>query len=182
MGVILAPVMAIARGIPIWVWALVACLAWGGYQHHRAGAQATKRAAAEKAAAVQAVAAAEQAKARAQEQAWTTATLEAADAYRSNLALAQRRAAAVRTERDRLFDAVAASPGTCAAAPGAAAASGTDATAALRVVVRECATALSQVAEAADAGDARLSGLQAYIRATQIGAIAPSPAAGSGTN
>lgn len=162
---ILAPVMAIARGIPIWVWALVACLAWGGYQHHRAGTQATKRAAAEKAAAVQAVAAAEQAKARAQEQAWTTATLEAADAYRSNLALAQRRAAAARTDRDRLLDAVAAAPSACAAAPSAAAASGIDGAAALRVVVRECAAALQTVAEAADASDARLSGLQSYIKA-----------------
>lgn len=163
----LAPVWAVLRGAPVLVWVVIACLAWGGYQRHNAKTQTAARAAAEKAAAVQAVAAAEQAKARAQEQAWTTATLEAADAYRSNLALAQRRAAAARTDRDRLLDAVAAAPGACTAAQGAAAASGIDGAAALRVVVRECTAALSQVAEAADAADARLIGLQDYVRATR---------------
>lgn len=157
--------LAMARGVPFWVWALVAALAWGGINHQRAGSQAEKRAAAEKAAAVQAVAAAEQAKAREREAELSDATRKAADAYRSDLARRAAAAAAVRADRDRLLDAVAS--GTCPAAPGAAAASGIDGSAALRVVVRECTTALSQVAEAADASDARLKGLQDYVRATR---------------
>jgi len=163
----LAPVWAVLRGAPVLVWVVIACLAWGGYQRHNAKTQTAARAAAEKAAAVQAVAAAEQAKAREREAELSEATRKAADAYRSDLARRAAAAAAVRADRDRLFDAVAATTGTCAATPGAAAASGTDGAAALRVVVRECTAALSQVAEAADAADARLIGLQDYVRATR---------------
>jgi len=164
---VITALLAMVRGVPFWVWALVAALAWGGINHQRAGSQAEKRAAAEKAAAVQAVAAAEQAKAREREAELNEATRKAADAYRSDLARRTAAAAAVRADRDRLLDAVAAAPGTCAAAPGAAAASGIDGSAALRVVVRECAAALQTVAEAADAADARLIGLQDYVRATR---------------
>lgn len=160
-------VLGLLRVVPLWAWAVVACLTWGGIQHHRAGAQAQKRAQAEQAAAVQAVAAAEQAKAREREAELSEATRKAADAYRSDLARRAAAAAAVRADRDRLLDTVAATPGTCAATPGAAAASGIDGAAALRVVVRECTAALSQVAEAADAADARLIGLQDYVRATR---------------
>lgn len=162
-----APVLAIARGVPVWVWALVACLIWGGFNFHRAKTQTAARAVAEQAAAVQAVAAAEQAKAREREAELNEATRKAANAYRSDLARRAAAAAAVRADRDRLLDAVAATPGACAATPGAAAASGIDGAAALRVVVRECTAALSQVAEAADAADARLIGLQDYVRATR---------------
>ena len=162
-----APVLAIARGVPLWVWAVIAGVAWGGFNLHRAKTQTAARAVAEQAAAVQAVAAAEQAKAREREAELNEATRKAADAYRSDLARRAAAAAAVRADRDRLFDAVAATPGTCAATPGAAAASGIDGAAALRAVVRECTAALSQVAEAADASDARLRGLQSYIRAIQ---------------
>lgn len=163
----LAPVLAILRGVPLWVWVLVACVAWGGFNFQRAKTQTAARAVAEQAAAVQAVAAAEQAKAREREAELSEATRKAADAYRSDLARRAAAAAAVRADRDRLLDAVAAAPGTCAATSGAAAASGIDGAAALRVVVRECTAALSQVAEAADASDARLRGLQSYIRAIQ---------------
>ena len=162
MGVILP----LLRAVPVWAWALVALLAWGGVQHKRASYQTAKRAEAEQAAAVQATAAAEQAKAREREAALSEATRKAADAYRSDLAKRQASAAAVRADLDRLRDAVAASP---AGAPGASAsaASGTDGTAGLRIVVRECAAALSQVAAAADTCDARLAGLQDYVRAIQ---------------
>lgn len=160
-------VLGVAKAVPVWVWALVACVAWGGFNFHRAKTQTAARAVAEQAAAVQAVAAAEQAKAREREAELNEATRKAADAYRSDLARRAAAAAAVRADRDRLLDAVAATPGTCAAAPGAAAASGIDGAAALRVVVRECTAALSQVAEAADAADARLIGLQDYVRATR---------------
>lgn len=162
-----APVLAIARGVPVWVWALVACVAWGGFNFHRAKTQTAARAVAEQAAAVQATAAIEQAKAREVEHKLNTAAQEAADAYRSTLAQAQRSAAVARTERDRLLDAVAATPGGCPAGPPSATASGVDGAASLRIVVRECAAALQTVAEAADAADARLIGLQDYVRATR---------------
>ncbi len=160
----IAPLLAIARGVPVWVWALVACVAWGGFNFHRAKTQTAARAAAEQAAAVQATAAIEQAKAREVEHKLNTAAQEAADAYRSTLAQAQRSAAVARTERDRLLDGIASAPGGCPAGPSAAATSGADGAAASRVVVRECSAALQEVAAAADTSDARVIGLQSYIR------------------
>ena len=159
--------LGLLRGVPILVWVVIACLAWGGYQRHNAKTQTSARAAAEQAAAVQAVAAAEQAKAREREAELNEATRKAADAYRSDLARRAAAAAAVRADRDRLFDAVAATPGACPAGPPSATASGVDGAASLRIVVRECAAALQTVAEAADAAGARLTGLQDYVRATR---------------
>ena len=67
-------ILPLLRAVPVWAWALAACLIWGGIQHKRATYQTAKRAAAEQAAAVQATAAAEQAKAREREAALSEAT------------------------------------------------------------------------------------------------------------
>lgn len=36
MGLILSPILAVLRAIPWWAYAIAACLAWGGFQRHRA--------------------------------------------------------------------------------------------------------------------------------------------------
>lgn len=174
MWLVLKPVLAILKAVPVWVWVVVAVLAWGGWQRHRAINATEARAQAEQAAAVHAATAAAQAAARASEAALNDSARRAADAYQANLSRVRRDADAVRSERDRLLDAVA-TAGTCPANPGAAAASGVDAAAGLRAVVRECVAALAQVAEAADASDARLSGLQDYVRAVGLAPSAPKP-------
>ena len=173
---LLSAVLALARGIPVWAWALAAALAWGGIQHHRATTHTRAQAQAEQRAAVEAATAAAQADARAREHEMSTRAEEAADAYRFRLAAARRAADSARGERERLLDATAGAAAGCRAAPSASAPGGVDDAAELRVVVRECAAALYQVAEAADAGDSRIAGLQAYIRA--IGAAPSAPATG----
>lgn len=167
------PVLAMLRAVPLGVWVFVAVLAWGGWQRHRAISATEARAAAEQAAAVSAATVAAQAAAREREHALNTSAQEAADAYRAREARLRRDAAAVRSERDQLLDAVA-TAGACPAGAGASAAGGVDAAAGLREVVRQCVGALAQVAEAADASDARLSGLQDYVRAV---GLAPAPSA-----
>ena len=159
----LTVVLGLLRGVPVWAWAVSAALAWGGIQHWRAGHQAKARAVAEQAAAVEAATAVAEQAARAREQELNDATRKATDAYQANLAAAQRRAAGLRNERDRLLDAVAATP-ACAAGSSATATGRTDGASGLRVVVGQCTGALSEVAAAADAANAKLKGLQDYVR------------------
>lgn len=168
------PVLAILRAVPLGVWVFIAVLAWGGWQRHRATSATEARAVAEQAAAVSAATAAAQAAAREREQALNAKAQEAADAYRAREARLRRDAAAVRTERDQLLDAVS-TAGACPAGAGASAAGGADAAAGLRAVVRQCVGALAEVAAAADASDARLSGLQDYVRAVGLAPAASAP-------
>ncbi len=165
----LAPVLSVARAVPVWVWIVVACLAWGGWQRHQAKTQERAAAAAEQRAAVEKATADAQALARQTEQQWAANVRSAADAYTANLTRARAGADAARSELDRLRAVVA---GTAAApasgsASGAAAAGGSDGAAQLRVVVGQCAAALQALAGHADQCEARVKGLQDYVRGTQ---------------
>ncbi|ODU08011.1 MAG: hypothetical protein ABS84_14975 [Rubrivivax sp. SCN 71-131] len=137
-----------------------------------AAEQATQRA--ERA---EATAAAEAA-ARASEAATASAVRRAYDETRTRLARADRAAADLRDDTDRLRSAVevyaagACAPGDAASATGRA--DGASHVAGrLAVVVRECAAALSTVAAVADHDGARLEGLQAYVRAAGLAGSAP---------
>ncbi len=108
-----APVLAIARGVPVWVWALVACLTWGGIQHYRA------RAAGQELLRAQTAAAADEAQAL---RASITETERRAAAHQEIASAAQakadvnaRAAAAARATADRVRDAAAAFAASAAA-------------------------------------------------------------------
>lgn len=158
-------VLSLLRVVPPLVWVVVACLAWGGWQRHRAISATKAAAVAEQRAAVEAATSEAERKAREQEQTYADNARTAADTYAANLKRARASGDAARRELNVLFDLVAspASPG--GAASGAVPGRGADDTAALRVVVGECAAALSQVAEVADDREAHVKGLQDYIRA-----------------
>lgn len=162
----LAPILSIARTVPVWAWALAAVLAWGGLQRHQAKTQERAAAVANERAAVEKATAAAEAQARQTEQQWAANARSAADAYTANLNRARAGADAARRERDLLLDFLArpAPGGASAPAPSASAADGA---AGVRSVLGECARALSSMAEAADADAAKLRGLQDYIRATR---------------
>lgn len=161
---------AIARriftAVPWWAWAAAAVLAWGGWQRHTATVAARQAEQAKASAAAHAAAADAERRARNLEQTYTANVRSAADAYAVNMQAARAAADRARSGLDGLRHAVAAIP-ACPAASDPTPAGRADATAGLRLVVGECAAALSQVAEAADACDARLTGLQGYVRATQ---------------
>lgn len=158
-------VLPLLRVVPVWAWALAACLAWGGWQRHRATSATKAAAVAEQRAAVEAATSEAERKAREQEQTYAENARTAADAYAANLKRARASGDAARRELGVLFDMVSGPTPPGGAASDAAPGRGADDAAALRVVVGECAAALSKVAEAADDREARVKGLQDYIRA-----------------
>ena len=115
-----------------------------------------------------------QAQARATEAEWASNARRAADAYANNAARVRADADRARGELGRLRDALSAAS-TGAPASAACAAGGADGTANAGVVVGECAAALREVAQAADACEQRLSGLQDWVRATAAPASAARP-------
>jgi hypothetical protein len=42
VGLILSPILSVLRAVPWWAYAIAACLAWGGWQRHRATAAITE--------------------------------------------------------------------------------------------------------------------------------------------
>lgn len=170
----LAPILSIARTVPVWAWALAAVLAWGGLQRHQAKTQERAAAVANERAAVEKATAAAEAQARQTEQQWAANARSAADAYNANLARARAGADAARSELDRLRTAVAgtASPASgSASSPGAACSP--DGTAAYRAVIGECAGAVQALAAALDSERARLRGLQDYVSGVVQGTAKP---------
>lgn len=163
----LAPVMSVLRIVPVWAWALAACLAWGAFQKHRATSATKAAAVAEQRAAVEAATSEAERAARAQEQRHADAVRQASDAYASNLERSRAAAGAARSELDRLRVAVAAAGAASGPAPSASAPGRSDGAAQLRLVVGECAAALSEVAAHADRCEARVRGLQDYVRGTR---------------
>ena len=146
-----APVLAIARGVPVWVWALVACLTWGGIQHYRARAaghellQAQTAAAADEAQALRA-SIAESTRRAAAHQEIASAAQAQADAH-------ARAAAAARATADRVRSAAAAYAAS-AAARGAAPAGDCKATEAVAGVLAELlGRTADRAAELADLAD-----------------------------
>lgn len=127
----------------------------------RLQAEAVAALATERAAAARAAADAEAAH-RATEARWVADARRIEDAYKTKAAQLGRSAADMRSERDRLLDAIAA--GGCTTSEATNAPTGVDGAAALRLVAAECAGTVAQVAEAADACAARLSGLQEWVK------------------
>ncbi|RTL06511.1 MAG: hypothetical protein EKK62_12845 [Acidimicrobiia bacterium] len=163
----LGPAMSVLRIVPVWVWIVAACLAWGGWQRHRATSATKAAAVAEQRAAVEAATSEAERAARAQEQAYAENARAAADAYAANLERSRAAAGAARSELDRLRVAVAAAGSASGPAPSASAPGRSDGATQLRLVVGECAAALSEVAAHADRCEARVRGLQDYVRGTR---------------
>lgn len=113
-----APILAVLRGVPVWVWVVVAALAWGGVQHHRAKSagetlrQAQASAAAEEAQALRASITETERRVQAQQ--------EIASAAESKARAHARAAAAARADAGRVRNAAAAYAASAAAAGAAA--------------------------------------------------------------
>ncbi len=140
---------------------IAACLALAlacGVQTFRIGAL-KEEAATQKAALATAQAQAEH-EAREREQQMADGARKAADDYSKNVARVRAGADGARTELDRLRDAIASSPAGAASAP----ACGSDDASRARTVVGQCAATLQTLAGTADQCEARLTGLQDYIR------------------
>lgn len=109
-----APVLGILRSVPVWVWVVVAALAWGGIQHYRARSagqallQAQQAAAAEEAQALRASITETERRVAAQQ--------EIASAAESKARSHARAAAAARATADRVRSAAAAYAASAAAA------------------------------------------------------------------
>lgn len=154
--------LGLLRAVPVWAWALAALLAWGAFQKHRA-TSATEQSERAKAAAVIATKTAEAEKAeREREFQFAEATRKAADAYAKNVARQQAAAAGARADLDSLRDAIASAPGP--ACPASSAARGPDADGAFRELFGSCAANLQALAQEADRLEAKLTGLQDYVR------------------
>lgn len=158
-------ILALAGRAPVLVCVLAAMLAWGGWNRWQAQRHEAAAAVATANARAQAEAVRLERQAREIEQQRATKAQEQADAYAKQRRMDAAAAAGARAELDRLRDALASVPGPSAAASDAAAASGVDGAAGARIVVRECAATAVALAEAADACEARLSGLQGWVRA-----------------
>lgn len=162
------------RLVPWWAWVVAVALAWGAWQRHSATSATRQAEQAKASAALQAAAAQAERQARQLEQTYTANVRSAADAYATNLKAARAAADRARVGLDGLRVAAATAPAACPAASDPTAPGRADAAAGLRAVVGQCAAALQEVAAAADAADARVIGLQDYIRA--IGAAPPASA------
>lgn len=167
--------LGLLRVVPVWAWALVAAVAWGGYQRHVATSSTKAKVEAEKRAALEVANAEAERQAREQEAQFATNARKAADAYTQRLNQARASATATRTELERLRDEAAATA-ACPATSDPSASGRPDGAAVLRDVLGECAAALATVAEDADRAEARLSGLQDYVRGVlQSGERTPQP-------
>lgn len=154
MGLILEPLLKIAKAIPIWVYAIAILLAYGGYQKHRA--EVKTKAAAE-------AIAVKQAESQEREAEFKLATIarETADAYAKNLAAAESSRNATGVELDRLRRVVANNRANSASA---AATGKPDGAATAERVVEECAGILEEVAADVERSNAKVIGLQDYIK------------------
>lgn len=146
MGLVLTPVLSFLRLIPIWVYVIAACLAWGGYQRHRATSIAAEYQQA------QAKAATEREKALALTVEETARRLsaqqEATNEAEKKSIKAVGDAAAARTAAARLRDKLA----TINASAGSASAPASGASASNRVadILNRCADEYTKVAGIAD--------------------------------
>ena len=162
------------RAVPAWLWVVMALGLWGGWQRHQATSQAKARAQAEQTAALATAAEAAQRRVREAENRINNKARKATDDAHRLAAVAAADADAARTELERLRLALPSATAASGASAPATPASGPDAATTDRVVAA-CAAELVAVATNADACGARLSGLQAWVRAVLPDATTDQP-------